>query len=662
MAQYDDDRGILANVRSPATVVDAATNPDRGRTVSHPTGRRVWCRISCAVRRRAARATGLGLALLLVCGLAAAGQPAADTVLLNGRILVFHGIEVRTAGQPDRGAAPPEFAQAVAITGGRIVFVGSSRQARKHAGPATRVIDLGGRMVMPGIVDGHLHGTRRTDCHMGYEGGTVAQILARLQACLDRPDQAAYRNTDTRMEASYLFSEAIQPTGTSLTRHDLDRLDTTRPIRIEHADGHKFWMNSRAIDNAGITAATPDPPEGVIGRDAGRVPNGFFSDYEIADWGAEAPVTEAMRLDVVARTNADANRVGITSVLIPGGGEDEIALWAALQDQGKMTLRANIGLSAGFVRGNQDAADLQRKIAALADYKKFARGLIDVTTVKIYCDGVIEYPAQTAAMLAPYRINAGTAERPDWRPGTSRGPDPSCADARQGFVALDKAGWQIHVHSMGDRAIRDTLDNFQAALEANGNRDLRHTITHLEVIDPADIPRFGKLGVIASMSLHWARRDGYSVTGTQGYIADALYDHLYPAAGIWRTGGVVAGGSDYPVDPLLPFVQIETSLTHTGESLPGVFPGALSPLERIPDRLTSIRMHTINSAYEMHQEKNTGSIETGKYADLIVLDQDLFKVPVERISETKVLLTMLGGKVVFDGGMPLTPEPPGASR
>jgi len=606
--------------------------------------------VSQNMKRRAVRSAGFGLALLLVCGPATAGPPAADTVLLNGRVLVFHGIEVRTPGQPDRETTPPEFAQALAITGGRITFVGSSRGARKHVGPATRVIDLGGRMVMPGIVDGHLHGTRRTNCHMGYEGGTVAQILARLQACLDRPDMAALKNTNTRMEASYFFSEAIQPTGTALTRHDLDRLDTTRPILIEHADGHKFWMNSRAIINAGIDAATPDPPEGAIGRDADRVPNGFFSDYEVDNWGTEAPVTEAMRFDVVARTNADANRVGITSVLIPGGGEDEIALWAALQDQGKVTLRANIALSAGFVRGNPDLKELNLKIAALADYRKFARGLIDVTTVKVYCDGVIEYPAQTAAMLAPYRVNAGTTDRPDWRPGPSRGPDPSCADARPGFVALDKAGWQIHVHSMGDRAIRDTLDNFQAALNANGGRDLRHTITHLEVIDPADIPRFGRLGVVASMSLHWPRRDGYSVNGTQGYISDALYDHLYPAAGIWRTGGVVAGGSDYPVDPLRPFVQIETAITHTGEPIPGVFPGALSPLERIPDLLTSIKMHTINSAYEMHQEKNTGSIEAGKYADLIVLDQDLFKVPIERISETRVLLTMLGGKVVFDSG------------
>ena len=590
-----------------------------------------------------------GLASLLLSGVVLAAPPAADTVLLNGQILVFHGPEVRGAGQT-AGAGRPEFVEALAIADGRIAFVGSSGQAREFVGPATKVTNLGGRMVMPGIIDGHFHGTRLTDCHMGYEGGTVAQILAKIQACLDSPGQAALKNTNTRLQGSYLFGDAMEPAGTALTRQDLDRLDTKRPVLIRNADGHKFWMNSRAIANAGIDARTPDPPQGTIGRDANRVPNGFFADYDVRDWGQAAPVTETMRFDVVARTNADANQVGITSVFIPGDGEDEIALWAALRDQGKMTLRANIGLSAQFTRGSTDPEDLDRRIAALGDYRKFAGGLIDVTSVKIYCDGVMEYPAQTAAMLAPYRVNAGTAERPDWRPGPSRGPDPSCADARPGFVALDKAGWQIHIHAIGDRAVRDALDNFEAALGQNGGRDLRHTITHLELIDPADVARFERLGVIASMSLHWARLDAYTVTGTRGYIDDELYQRLFPAADLWRAGAVVAGGSDYPVDPLRPFVQIETAVTRTGESIPGVYPGALAPREAIPDLLAVIRMHTINAAYEMHQEKSTGSIEVGKQADLIVLDQNLFHVPTERISDTRVLLTLLGGKVVFDAG------------
>jgi hypothetical protein len=577
---------------------------------------------------------------------------AADTVLLNGEILLFKGVERLDGGGRRSGAARPAFEQALAIEGGRVVFIGRSRQAKRYVGPKTKVIDLGGRMVMPGIVDGHFHGTRRVDCHMGYEGGTVQRILEKLQACLDRPDQIGLKNTNTRLSAAYLFGEAIEPRGTTLTRYDLDRLDTTRPIRVRNADGHKFWMNSRAITNARIDEHTPDPPGGAIGRDLSRKPNGFFADVDLEDWGEETPVTEEVRFDGVRQTSADANRAGLTSVFIPGNGEDQIVQWAKLQEQGMMTLRADIGLSADFAHTEPDPARLRQRIDALGDYKRYARGLIGVTSVKIYCDGVMEYPAQTGAMLAPYRVNAGTAEKPDWRPGTSRGPDPSCSDARPAFIALDKAGWTVHVHAIGDRATRDALDNFQAAIEQNGGRNLRHTITHLEAIDAADVPRFAKLGVIASMSLQWARRDAYMVDGTQGYFEDSLYERLFPAAELWRSGAVVAGGSDYPVDPLLPFVQIETAIDRTGEPVPGVRPGAFAPREAIPDLLAVIKMHTINAAYQMHQEREIGSIEVGKQADLIVLSQNLFRVPTEQISDTRVLLTMLGGKIVYQSGEP----------
>jgi predicted amidohydrolase YtcJ len=578
------------------------------------------------------------------------GADAADTVLLNGEVLVFRGLEQRPPGAERQERQRPEFTEAVAIASGRIVFTGSTADAKKYVGPATKVIDLGGRMVMPGIVDGHFHGTRASDCHLGYEGGTVPQILARLQACLDRPDQARLEGSGTRFEATYLFGDAVEPPGATLGRRDLDRLKTTRPILVRNADGHKFWMNSRAIANAGLDEKTPDPAGGTIGRDADRRPNGFFADYEVRDWGPRAPVTDEARLELVRRTNADANRAGITTVFIPGDGEDEIAFWAKLQGEGGLTVRANVGLSAGFVLDNPEPAALQQKVDALSAWKRYAKGNLEVTSVKIYCDGVMEYPAMTAAMLAPYRRNAGTAEAPEWRPGASRGPDPSCAQARAGFGALDGAGWQIHVHAIGDRATRDALDNFETARQQNGDRDLRHTITHLEAIDRADVPRFAKLGVVASLSLQWARRDAYTVTGTRGYIEDDLYERLFPAAELWRAGALVAGGSDYPVDPLRPFVQIETAVDRTGEAVPGVFPGPLAGGEAIDDLLAVVKMHTINAAAQIHHERDVGSLEAGKQADLVVLSQNLFRVPTEQISETRVLLTMMGGRVVFDDG------------
>lgn len=584
----------------------------------------------------------LALTLLTAQVATAADAPPADAIFRNGRILVFSGVERHA------GADAPKFEQALVVRDGRIVYVGTDEQAATFAGPKTEVTDLKGRMVMPGIIDGHFHGTRTADCAMGYEGGTVPQILAKLQACLDRSDQAVHKGTNVRLYATQFFGDAMQPRGTSLTREDLDRLATTRPILVRNADGHKYWMNSRAIENAGIDAATPVPLGGQIGRDASGRPNGFFADMDAGNWGDTAAVSESDLVDLVRRTIADANRMGITSVFVPGGNQGPpIARWAKVQDEGGLTLRANLGFSAAFVHEPLDPAELGTRIAALDGDRKFAKGLISVTSVKIFCDGVMEYPAQTAAMLKPYNVNAGSLDKPAWQPGAARGPDPACSNAKPGFIALDKAGWQIHVHAIGDRATREALDNFEAARDANGARDLRHTITHLEAIDAADIARFPGLGVIASMSLQWARRDGYTVDGTVGYIDDALYERLFPAAEIWRAGGIVAGGSDYPVDPLLPMVQIETALDHTGEAIPGVLPGALSPKEVVGDLLAVIKMHTINSAYQMHMERDTGSIEVGKYADLVVLNQNLFEIPTERISDTTVVQTILGGKVVY---------------
>jgi predicted amidohydrolase YtcJ len=341
--------------------------------------------------------------IFLSGGIAEAETPAADLVLRNGSILVFDTIEQQKTGTAStdadaratdagRSSAPasPQFAQALAVTDGLIAFTGSNREAEGYVGAATRVIDLGGRMVMPGIVDGHFHGTRPTDCEMGYAGGTVPQILAKLQACLDQPAQAALKNTNIRFDASHLFGEAIEPAGTALTRADLDRLVTTRPIVIEHADGHKFWANSKAIDNAGVDENTPDPPEGAIARDAAGKPTGVFSDFDLGDWGEVAPVTEAMQLETVRRTAADANRMGLTSIFVADKGEEEVAAWARLQDEDALTVRVSLALSAGFARGQSDVDELRKRIAALEPFRRYAKGLIDVRAVKIYCDGVME--------------------------------------------------------------------------------------------------------------------------------------------------------------------------------------------------------------------------------------------------------------------------------
>jgi predicted amidohydrolase YtcJ len=570
----------------------------------------------------------------------------ADTVLVDGKVLLYPGKPVK-----NQRAAKPKWAKAVAIRDGRIAAIGSARKIRKRIGPETRVVDLQGRMVMPGIVDGHFHGQGVVQCNMGYEGGTISEVLAKLQACLDSPKEAPHAGSNLLMVANFLFSEAItEDDGTTphaLTRHDLDQLDTTRPIIVQHWDFHRFWANTQAIENAGLDETTPDPPDGFIGREPDGFPNGAFSDFD-ADFGTPPPVTEEDRMAALEATYDNAISQGITRVFHPGGGQSSLPRIKALEDAGRLKLHVNAGLSAGFVRGNEDAADLDTRIEQLGAFKNtYDTPLIDVNAVKVFCDGVAEAPAQTAAMLEPYNVNVGTPENPIWEPGTWRGEEPSCEDARLGFTKLDAADWQIHVHGIGDRAVRDSLDNFAAARKANGRSDLRHTITHLEFIHRADVPRFRKLGVIASMSLQWARRDGLTVDASEGYIEPARLDRAYPARDLWRKGAVIAGGSDHPVDPLLPMVQIETAVDRSGEDIPGVYPGAFNPDQGIPSVFAAIKMHTINSAYQLHVDDTTGSIEVGKNADLIVLDQNLLKVPVEEISETNVLMTMVDGEPVF---------------
>jgi predicted amidohydrolase YtcJ len=274
------------------------------------------------------------------------------------------------------------------------------------------------------------------------------------------------------------------------------------------------------------------------------------------------------------------------------------------------------------------------------------RSGVTIRTVKMFFDGVIEHPTQTAALLEPYLVNRGTKRNPRWVPGKSRGPTYfKQAVANRAVAALDGAGWQVHVHAIGDRAVRSALDAFEHARRRNGRNDHRHTIAHLELVDPDDFPRFERLGVLASMQLHWAERDSYTVDSLRPYVGKRRWRHVYPARSLARAGAMLCGGSDWPVDPLLPFRQIEIAVNRTSDE---VSEGHRKPLWR-QEGLTlrgSLAMHTRNSAFQLHQEQTTGRIEPGFAADLIVLDRDVLETPLRHVSKTSVELTMVGGRVV----------------
>jgi predicted amidohydrolase YtcJ len=321
----------------------------------------------------------------------------------------------------------------------------------------------------------------------------------------------------------------------------------------------------------------------------------------------------------------------------------ELAAGASLRDAGRLTVRAQMAL---YVSSESlaDTATLVPELEAMR--AQYAGGHLQIPTVKLFLDGVIEYPTQTAALVKPYRVNTGTDAHPHWEPGDSRGPtyfEPELANA--GLAALDAAGWQVHMHAIGDRAVRTGLDAIEHARTQNGDSDRRHTIAHVELVHPDDLARFGELGALACMQMQWAELDAYTVDYLKPYVGAKRWRYLYPSGTIAGQGGTLTGGSDWPVDPLYPFRQIEMAINRTGDEIYPAYPGPLHADEKLRRR-QSIRMHTQASAYQLHQETQTGSIAEGMLADVIVVDRDIQRVPLHEVSNTEVLLTMVGGEVV----------------
>ena len=576
----------------------------------------------------------VGRGAALTAGVALAGPARAlaqaapaDVVLRNGRVLTLVG---------DRRA------QAVAVSGGRIAYVGSNAGAQALVGPATEVVELRGRMVMPGIHDGHMHplsgGLSLTKPTLNYRQLNLRQFIAAIRKLLARTRS---EEPDGWLSVDLWDATAMdeQP-----TKEDLDRLETRRPIVVVALDGHIAVANSRALEIAGVTASTPDPAGGRIRRGRRREPTGILLDNAIGLVTEKIPPLTLDQNVAALRAGHDAIiEQGITSYLDASAGRSELAALAALSDRGQLDLRPSVAITVSA----RQAANPGEMLDHLEGLRaRYGRPDIGMRTVKMFFDGVIEYPTQTAALLRPYLVNRGTKRNPRWVPGRRRGPTYFRQQvAHRSIAALDAAGWQVHVHAIGDRAVRSALDSFQHARNRNGRSANRHTITHLELVHPRDFARFKQLGVLASMQMHWAQRDSYTVDALRPYIGRRRWRNTYPAGSLARAGAMVCGGSDWPVDPLLPFRQIEMAVNRTADEVYEGYPKPLFAEQGLSLR-SSIAMHTRRSAYQLHQDGLSGQIRTGLAADLIVLDRDLFRVPLKRVSKTKVDLTMVGGRIV----------------
>jgi hypothetical protein len=405
---------------------------------------------------------------------ALAGTGKANMVFRNGAVLSFKNLT-----QP---------ATCLAIRGNLIVYVGSDDGVADLIGPATEVIDLAGRTIMPGIHDAHMHplyaGWGFRSCSLYYAQLTLNQMRDIIAGCLQ---QTHDEEPDGWLEVNYWDYQAIQPPGTVPTKHDLDVLDTARPIIVYSLDGHTALVNSRALALAGITAATPDPPDGHIVRDENGEPTGLLQDSATSLLSDVIPEPTVEQNAKALRTAIKRmNRVGITSYMDANSGEATLAAAANLRDAGRLTVRAQLALLVTSI-DLENPVDLVDALDALR--QPYFGGNLSAPTAKMFFDGVIEYPTHTAALLKPYRENTGTASHPHWEPSDSSGPtyfEPDLANA--GIAALDAAGWQVHVHAIGDRAVRTALDAFEHARDTNGDLDHRHTHRPHRAGEPRRLP------------------------------------------------------------------------------------------------------------------------------------------------------------------------------
>jgi predicted amidohydrolase YtcJ len=547
----------------------------------------------------------------------------ADLILHSGRVYT-----VDAAGRTAEG---------VAIRAGRIIALGTDADVRTLAGRSTELIDLRGRMLLPGFQDSHNHmpsaGLDRLRIDLSEAHGTGEyERLIRTYA-------------DAHPESEWLLGGGwamdVFPGGAP-TAERLDAIASDRPAFLSNRDNHGAWVNSRAMELAGITLETPDPPDGRFERDPTGRPTGMLHDGAMDAVRRLVPRPSLRELvDGLLVGQAYLHSLGITAWQDAIVGDystfsDPFEAYRAVADDGRLTARVVGALWWDRARGDDQIDELVERRSTAGD------GRFRATTVKIMQDGVCE--SLTAAVLEPYLV--------DGAPTGGTGISFVEPDALHGYVTqLDARGFQVHIHAIGDRAVREALDAFASARRANGMNDLRHHIAHLQIVHPEDVRRFRALGVVANCQPLWAASEPQMTELTIPFLGPERTRWQYPFASLLATGAQLAFGSDWPVSSPNPFWGMHVATTRT---LPPGYPYAAAdagrepflPAERI-GRGDALRAYTIGSAFVNHLDDVSGSIEVGKAADLAVADLDLFAAP-EVAAEARVVLTLVDGQVVFE--------------
>lgn len=573
------------------------------------------------------------LPLIALIGLAAcSGQThqmaqaplAADLVLIGGII--------RTVDAQGRVAS------AMAVRDGKIVYVGNDTGARAFVAAGTEVRQLEGRAVLPGFTDSHAHLPYGGAGLLGLslvEASSAKDAVAMVKAYADaHPDLTAIVGSGWELS---LFE------GGNPDKALLDAVVADRPVFLVAADGHNGWVNSKALEMAGITAATVDPPNGRVERDGDGNPSGTLR--ESAQGLVEHVFPKPAVEQVVKNTEAGIQYQlghGITATIDAAIMADNMEkAYLRLSAQPDLPQRVRLSLLAAdeMVTSKVTTGNVAQTLAVLEarrqQFREASLGRVDAESVKIFVDGVPEN--YTAAMLEPY-IGTPLGD-------AHRGAINLTEEALDTYlVALDAANFQVHIHAIGDRAVRVSLDAVEEAVAANGPKDRRHHVSHLEFVQPVDIARFGPLGTTANLQTLWHYEDEYIADLTKPFVREDLHRWLYPAKSFVSAGGRIVWGSDWPVSSSDAFDSLEVAVTRRGahgEDAPALVPEEALSIDEM------IRALTINGAYLMGQDDIRGSLEVGKLADFFIASDDPYSVPMADLSDITVLETFIDGKSVF---------------
>jgi predicted amidohydrolase YtcJ len=570
----------------------------------------------CGSWRRALGATALVMTTLI----AEAATVPADLVLTHGSIYTAN---------PAR-----PWAEAVAISRGKLAYVGSSSGAAAYVGNATRVIDLAGRYAMPGLVDAHVHpvmGGLKVlyECNFPFTA-TPSEIATAVSACAARQPPGAWIKGG-QWDSGFFDNHHLES-----PRAFLDRITDRHPVMLIDDSQHNAWVNSAALRAAGITATTADPPGGRIVRGADGEPNGVLleSAFRVLLRKVVPPFTAEQLFAAVREAARLANGYGITALKDAGAYEEYLAAYDAVDAAGQLTVyvAACMRTPAGSRTEPLDYAALETR------RDKYRAPHVHTEFVKIFLDGV-PTSARTAAMIAPY------AASDEHGAGVNGDLLVESSVLSKDLVELDRRGFTVKMHAAGDRSVRVGLDAIEAARRANGMSGRHHELAHAGFVDPADIPRFVALDAIPDYSPEiWHPSPIIaSIIGVLGERG-ARY---WPTRTLLASGARIAGGSDWPaaVEDENPWIGIEALVTRKDPR--GRTPGSLWPEESVTLE-DAIRIYTTNGARALRLENLTGSLEAGKSADLIVLDRNLFRVPIEDVGKARITMTFFEGRLVYE--------------